>query len=109
MGTSTSAAHTQTHQSLDDLTNTTTTTTSSTTTKEAAPLPEAYKTFLDSISHKITRYLDEEDEASQPPSRKDAPLRRCPGCGGLLRPRRGDDDRRPDRPEDGVREWCRCR
>lgn len=106
MGTSTSAAHTQTHQSLDDLGHTTTT-----TTKEAAPLPEAYKTFLDSISHKITRYLDEEDEAAQPPSSsiKDAPRHRCcPGCGGSLR-RRGDDDRRPDRPEDGVREWCRCR
>lgn len=77
--------------------------------KEAAPLPDAYKSFLNSISRKITRYLDEDDSnnnnnnTNDTPPPKDAPQRDCPACG---RPR--DTNGRHDPSPDHLRKRCTC-
>lgn len=103
MGTSTARAD-ATKASLDD-----------TAAKEATPLPDAYKTFLDSISHKITRYLDQGDDAAaaarnDAPPPAPAPPRPCATCGGVRRPSNPQhSDGRHDQPADGGRRRCQCR
>lgn len=69
--------------------------------KQAAPLPEAYKSFLNSISNKITRYLDEGDDAASQPSAG----RTCAACGLPRDP----DGRHEKSSTNDVRKCCQCR